>query len=569
MLSPSKLLTQAPWLRIVTSTILFLLALYGYALLIEASGGFWAGRFFEQWFELGLVAYLYLYLYLILKPRRWRPLLAGLPVLLVYMVQDIFYHFYGKVFRIIEVLELPELLQVLPLSYSVPMVLMFLLPLLWLLASINYRKQLLIITGSLPLLMTIYLLEFMPQSYATLIENNGNQITTYSDGISVENNGRLTMLFYREAKRVEALAATQPYRNRDAYEQEADQFATELKQHSNQRNVHLIVLESFLDPTLFKKVSFSKDPLHPDFRALFGDRLGLSISPVFGGGTAQAEFEVLCGIPALEQLTSVEFNIFTGKAAECLPGILNRLDYRTVATNAYRPNFFNAIPAYKGAGFDETYFPREYAGSNPSYYSNGDDADDDFIFDGSLFAQNLAFVEKHLQEHPGQPLVNYIMTVYGHTPHILAPNKRPELIKLIADHQDEHLQRSVNQFYYRTQAIAAYVRKLVEIDPEGLIILVSDHVPPLVYGPITYQKLEYLNNSEELPRQNRLMIIEHGQPKLYHTPHHYELNHVVYNYISGGDYCRNHGCPHLKPESAIAKGDYLEQYLRLMAHASE
>ncbi len=569
MLHLPKSLTHAPWLRASTAVVLFILLLYGYERLVEASGGFETYRFHERWFELGFVTYLYLLIYLLLKPGRWRPLQAALPILLIYMVQDIFYHFYGKVFRIIEVLELPELLQVLPLSYSVPMALIFLLPLLWLLSSIDYRKRLLMVVGTLPLFIIIFLLEFMPQSYASLIEKNGNQITTYSDTFSVINNGRLTMLFYREAKRTEALAATQPYRSRTTYTEQAEQFAAELKQHSNQRNIHLIVLESFLDPTLFKKASFSKDPVHPDFKALFGDKLGLAISPVFGGGTAQAEFEVLCGIPAMEQLTSVEFNLFTGKAAECLPGILKRLNYRTVATNAYRPNFFNAIPAYKGAGFGETYFPREYSGSNASYYNNGDDADDDFIFDGSLFAQNLAFVEKHLQEHPGQPLINYIMTVYGHTPHILDPNKRPELIQVIADHQDEHLQRSTNQFYYRTQAIAAYVRKLLEIDPQGLIILVSDHVPPLVYGPITYEKLEYHDNSERLPHQNRLMIIEQGEPKLYNTAHHYELNRVVYNYISGGNYCQNHGCPHLKPESAIAKEDYLEQYLRLMAHASE
>ena len=569
MLHTLKPLIHAPWLRTVLATVIFVAVLYGYEMLVAKLGGFDNYRFFERWFELGFVVYIYLISYLILKPGRWRPLQAAFPILLIYLVQDLFYHFYGKVFRAIEVLELPELLQVLPLTYSLPMVLILLLPLLWLLSSIDYQKRLLILIGTAPLLAIIALLEFMPQSYTSLIDNHGNQITLYSDSFSVINNGRLTMLFYREAKRVEALAATQPYRNRDAYTAENDQFAAQLQQHSNQRNVHLIVLESFLDPTLFKKARFSQDPVHPDFKTLFGDHLGLSISPVFGGGTAQAEFEVLCGTPAMERLTSVEFNLFTGKSAECLPAIFNRLHYRTVATNAYRPNFFNAIPAYKGTGFKETYFPREYAGSNPSYYSNGNDADDDYIFDGALLTQNAAFVEQHIHDHPGQPLVNYIMTVYGHTPHILDTRKRPELIQVIADHQDEHLQRATNQFYYRTQAIAAYVRKLAAIDPQSIIIFVSDHVPPLFYGPTTYEKLDYLNNREALPHLNRLMVIENGETKLYKTTHHYELNSMVYNYISGGHYCQNNRCPHLKPETAIAKEDYLKQYMRLMAHASE
>jgi hypothetical protein len=35
--------------------------------------------------------------------------------------------------------------------------------------------------------------------------------------------------------------------------------------------------------------------VHPDFERLFGKKIGFSVSPVFGGKTSQAEFEVLCG----------------------------------------------------------------------------------------------------------------------------------------------------------------------------------------------------------------------------------------------------------------------------------
>lgn len=569
MLHPARFLVQAPSFRTATALTLFLLALYGYELLVELFGGFKTIDFFGQWFELGLAAYLYLYAYLIQKPRHWRPLVAGLPLFLLYMTSDIFFHFYSKVFRLVEVLELPELLQVLPLSYSVLLLLVFLLPLLFLISSIDYRKRALILIGGLPIFLTAYVLEYLPHSYASLIKASGNDLVFYSDIPNVENNGRLTMLLYREAKRVLTLAATKPYRHRQTYSQQADRFAQELEANNNKRNVHLVVLESFLDPTLFRKASFSKDPVHPDFKVVFGNKLGFSISPVFGGGTAQAEFEVLCGVPALEQLTSVEFNLFTGSAAECLPGILKRLGYRTVATNGFMPGFYNAISAYKGLGFGEVYFPREYAGANETYFSNGDDADNGYLFDGSLFAQNLQLVGKHLRENARRPLLNYMMTAYGHTPHILDAQKRPELIQVKSRFEDEHLQRSVNQFYYRTQAIAAYVRTLIEIDPESLIILVSDHVPPLVYGPGTYKNLAYIDHSEGSYYKNRLMIIEHGKPKVYNIIHHYELNQVVYNYISGGSYCQSRNCPHLKPETAIARGDYLEQYLRLMAHASE
>ncbi|HEY5603634.1 MAG TPA: sulfatase-like hydrolase/transferase [Gammaproteobacteria bacterium] len=551
------------------SLALFLLGIYGYAHLSARSGAFHAEMFFLQWIELGLVSYLYVYLYLIQKPGPWRVIAAALPILLAYLAQDLYFHFYGKVLRIIEVMELPELFAVLPLSYGLILAAVFFAPLAAYLYTVNYRQPRRILLGALPLLTLVLLVKTTPQAYADFVESIGNEIIRYSDGKSVESNGRITMLLYHEAQRVKALAETAPYRNRAAYEQEGDTFAAQLKANASNRNVHLIVLESFLDPTLFHDATFSRDPVHPEFKQLFGGKLGLSIGPVFGGATAQAEFEVLCGVPAFEKLSSVEFNIFTGSAVNCTPGILQRLGYRTVATNAYKPNFFNAQPAYKGIGFQETYFPREFTGSNPTYLEAGDVSGEDYLFDGELFKQNLAFVEQHLKEHPGQPLLNYIMTIYGHTPHLLNDSKRPPVVQISAAHQDEHLLMAANQFYYRTQAIAQFVKQLRAMDPQSLVILVADHVPPLIYGPITYRELGYLGNIENSYYHNRLMIVENGTPKTYNTIHHYGIPDIVYDYLTAGHYCRNNGCAHTDTRIAQDKAQYLPQYFHLMAHASQ
>jgi len=44
-----------------------------------------------------------------------------------------------------------------------------------------------------------------------------------------------------------------------------------------------------------------------------------------------------------------------------------------------------------------------------------------------------------------------------------------------------------------TQAIASYIRALIKLDP-NLIILVSDHVPPLTRND-SYKDFRYLNTS--------------------------------------------------------------------------
>jgi hypothetical protein len=547
--------------------VLFAL-LYLYARLVEVVGGFSTKLLYLQWPEVVCVLYLYGLVYAVLKPSRWRPVLAALPIFLVYVVHDAFYLVFGKVFRLINLAELPEFFQIIPLPYAVLLGALFVALCAAICASIDYRKPLRIALGLLPLALVAAGIKAAPEAVATGFQSFAHEIVIYSDGKSVEQNGRLAMLLYREAQRAGTLEKIEPYRDRAKFDR---QFADELSAIRPQlrpRNVHLIVLESFLDPRLFADARFSRDPVHPDFARLFGDGLGLSLSPVFGGATAQAEFEVLCGVPAFEKVSSIEFNVFTGATAHCLPGLLSGLGYRTVASNAYKPNFFNTQPAYQGMGFAEQQFPAEFYSSAPTYLHAGDPGAEDYLFDGELFAQNLAFVRAHLRRHPGRPLFNYVLTIYGHTPHNVDPAKRPQVVQVLAKFQDEHLQRAVNQFYYRTQAIARYARELIALDPDSLIVLISDHVPPLQYGPDTYDALHYLGNRERSYYYNRFAVIEGGRPVKFDPIRHHDLPQLVLDRLTDGRYCTARVCDYLA-RAKPSREAYLDRYLALMAHASE
>jgi len=241
--------------------------------------------------------------------------------------------------------------------------------------------------------------KFFTKAYKNTFEKVGNEIVFWSDSLSVENNGHFTMLLYREAERKVANLKTEAFRNRPVYDEAVHHHADWIKSQGANRNVHVVVMESLLDPTLMRGAKFSSNPIHPSYRKLFGKKLGYSISPVFGGKTSQAEFEVLCGVPAFEELAGVEFNAFTGSPAYCLPGLLELAGYRSIASNAYKPNFYNTIPAYKGMGFGEMYFPREYAGNADSdtYISTGDTTGEQYMFDGTLFKQNLDLVANILK----------------------------------------------------------------------------------------------------------------------------------------------------------------------------
>ena len=478
-----------------------------------------------------------------LRPGKLSAFVAALPFVFAYAACDVFFIAYGDVVRIIDLQNLPEFFKVLHFAGKAEVSLVLGLPIVLLLAFVNYRRywRLLTVAG-LAVLATV-VVEFFPDAVLSGLQLARLDVATYSDAQSVNDNGRLTMVLYFEASRRVAINQTHADGKRVEYDQQVRASADFIRKNGNRHNVYLVVLESWLDPSLFHGVAFSSDPRHPDFAQLVGDNQSFSISPVFGGGTAQAEFEALCGAPALEEISEIEFDGFTGHPAGCMPGILHQAGYSTYASNAYQPDYFNSTKAYTGIGFEKTYFPLEYARDRETYLSVANASSDErYLFDGDLFNQNLAFVARTLRENPGQPIFNYVLTMYGHEPHDIDTRRRPLVLSMKAPHNDQQLLRAANQYWYRTQAIAAYIRGLVKLDPNSLIILVSDHVPPLDEGTKSYADFHYLDNIDDSIHMNRILVVQDGQVVRHATIHHYDIPSVIYDYLTSQRFCSQNHC---------------------------
>ncbi|NOV01969.1 LTA synthase family protein [Paenibacillus planticolens] len=131
-------------------------------------------------------------------------------------------------------------------------------------------------------------------------------------------------------------------------------------------NVIVVLSEAFWDPTIIKGVEFSKDPI-PFFHKLQQTgSSGTMLSPQYGGGTANVEFEVLTGnsMRFLPQ-GSIAYNQFISHEVDSLASIYARQGYTSTAISPFYNWYFNSNKVYKDFGFSK-YIPIEYFKPNYS-----------------------------------------------------------------------------------------------------------------------------------------------------------------------------------------------------------
>ncbi|MCK7583012.1 MAG: sulfatase-like hydrolase/transferase [Chromatiales bacterium] len=230
------------------------------------------------------------------------------------------------------------------------------------------------------------------------------------------------------------------------------------------RNLHMIVLESFWDPMALTASRLSADPLDPEFRRLWA-QAGQShlLAPVFGGYTANTEFEILCGFPVTAD--NVFFETGLKRDAPCLPRHLGEAGYHSLASHPNAASFWNRVNAYRRLGFETYWSDRDFA---------LDDMNRAFLSDESLYRQVMERLGTTLGGP--RPVFNYLLTYFGHLPYPLN-ERRPAVITAAEGH--EVVAAYANTLYYKSRELMAFLRELRAADPDALIVLFGDHLPAL------------------------------------------------------------------------------------------
>jgi hypothetical protein len=466
------------------------------------------------------------------RPGWWPSIVTGLGFFTLYVASFLHFRLLGQPATLERLRDLPELVMIMPPAMVVLGALALLVLLALMLFSLRWRKtptMLATILVGFGLSLALLLVPVPACAFIDTIvppDVVNPQLDFYRIGSILSS--------YRGALRRRAIveklstagtaAPLWPFPDPDAA----------LRGIASKRNIHIILLESHTDPSWYRSVSLPPTFVDPEYRRWRAEAPSDGVSPVYGGSTANVEFEVLCGLPAYDVLGPVPFNEMRGSPIPCLPQLLSRVGYRTVASVPSASSFFNSRLAYRSVGFSETHFADDF---------RMDDLDGYVLSVESTLSQSLVFVQRHVETR--SPIINYVVTLAGHTPFALNSAKRPSLS---LPGVPAELSQVLNVSRYVTRELVAFIKRLGEIDPDSIVLAFGDHAPPV--PPEKLREVDYRGTRQLTPELELytvpILLFDAGRAISLGTVPMYTIPEILVDLLTRGEYCRKNECLHTR-----------------------
>ncbi len=236
-------------------------------------------------------------------------------------------------------------------------------------------------------------------------------------------------------------------------------------------NIIIVQLESFMDPSYVKGLSFSENPI-PNFTALKEEcTSGFLTMPAIGAGTANSEFEVLSGFN-VAYFGAGEYpykTILSDTTCETIATQLKSLGYSTHAIHNHDGTFYDRYTVYDNLGFD-TFTPMEYMYNVETTQKN--------------WEKDNVLTEEIMKALTSTDEQDFVFTVsvqgHGRYPDELDYENYDYPITVTGT-GDEALDTEwtyyCNQLYEMDQFIGDLIEELEDYDEEVILVMYGDHLP--------------------------------------------------------------------------------------------
>ena len=238
-------------------------------------------------------------------------------------------------------------------------------------------------------------------------------------------------------------------------------------------NVIVIMNESFSDLSVLPGVETNMDAM-PFLRSLTENTVkGYAYSSVFGGTTANSEYEFLTGnTTAFLPAGTVPYQMYVSEGDPSLVGQMKALGYTTVAAHPYRSSGWNRPSVYKNYGFDQVYFESDFQNRT---YMRGDEKSG-YVTDQCDYENLIRLYE---EKEAGERLFLFNVTMQNHSGYQMSWDNLPRQVWLTGALEGRF--QTVNQYlsliYQSDQALEYLINYFSQVEEPTMILFFGDHQP--------------------------------------------------------------------------------------------
>lgn len=243
--------------------------------------------------------------------------------------------------------------------------------------------------------------------------------------------------------------------------------ASEGTSEASAPNILVIMNESFADFTVLGDGLKTNQPVIPFVDSLRENTIrGYALTSVFGGVTANSEFEFLTG-GSMANLPegSVPYQQYVNQEIFSLPWLMSACGYRSMATHPYLAEGWNRPAVYPRLGFSDISFEEAYAGEKLIR---------EFVSDQEMYEHILEV----LKEPAEKPLFLFGITMQNHGDYIYTGDHYTQTISLEDSGTDCPMAEQYLTLLHESDKAVEYLLTELEKSPEKTIVLFfGDHFP--------------------------------------------------------------------------------------------
>lgn len=258
-------------------------------------------------------------------------------------------------------------------------------------------------------------------------------------------------------------------------------------------NIIVIMNESFADLRVLGGELRTNQPVMPFVDSLQENTIrGYALTSIFGGTTANAEFEFLTGLSMANVPNGgCPYQQYIRSEISSLPRLLEGWGYRTFATHPYRSDGWNRVNAYNYIGFEEVTFQEAYPRQTMVR---------EYISDREMYG----YVLDALDAEQTRPLFLFGITMQNHGDYIYDGPNYEQTIFLEGYSGEYPMAEQYLSLVHESDKAVEYLLTELEACPEDtLVLFFGDHLPQIEsdflqelhggeYETLAEQQLQYM-----------------------------------------------------------------------------